>query len=90
MKRLLWLLLIPVAVGFARLHLDVEILNLLPSNVPAVEGLKIQGADIVTLVPGEIEAKSPVDCKTNELFHKLTRVAVASDVVSNVETVTYT
>ena len=37
-----WLaLLIPIIAGFARLHFDVEVLDLLPANVPAVQGLKI-------------------------------------------------
>ena len=37
-----WLLiLIPIALGLARLHFDVEVLDLLPANVPAVQGLKI-------------------------------------------------
>jgi uncharacterized protein len=36
-----WLLLVPVIAGLARLHLDVEMLDLLPANVPAVQGLKI-------------------------------------------------
>src|SRR5438477_4382420 len=37
-----WLLaLIPVALGIARLRFDVEVLNLLPADVPAVQGLKI-------------------------------------------------
>jgi predicted exporter/lauroyl/myristoyl acyltransferase len=35
------LLLIPVIAGLARLHFDVEMLDLLPPNVPAVQGLKI-------------------------------------------------
>ena len=35
------LLLIPIVVGLARLHFDVEALDLLPANVPAVQGLKI-------------------------------------------------
>src|SRR5476649_651601 len=35
------LLLIPIALGLARLHFDVEVLDLLPANVPAVQGLKI-------------------------------------------------
>jgi predicted exporter/lauroyl/myristoyl acyltransferase len=35
------LLLIPIVLGLARLHFDVEILDLLPANVPAVQGLKI-------------------------------------------------
>ena len=32
------LLLIPIALGLARLHFDVEMLDLLPANVPAVAG----------------------------------------------------
>ena len=35
------LLLVPIIAGLARLHFDVEILDLLPANVPAVQGLKI-------------------------------------------------
>ncbi|HTV76304.1 MAG TPA: hypothetical protein VMD57_04830, partial [Candidatus Baltobacteraceae bacterium] len=35
------LLLIPIVLGLARLHFDVEVLDLLPANVPAVQGLKI-------------------------------------------------
>jgi uncharacterized protein len=37
-----WLLiLVPVITGLARLHFDVEMLDLLPADVPAVQGLKI-------------------------------------------------
>jgi len=35
------LLLIPIIAGLARLHFDVEMLDLLPAQVPAVQGLKI-------------------------------------------------
>ena len=35
------LLLVPIIAGLARLHFDVEMLDLLPANVPAVQGLKI-------------------------------------------------
>ena len=35
------LLLIPIIAGLARLHLDAEMLDLLPAKVPAVQGLKI-------------------------------------------------
>ncbi len=41
MKRWLWLLLIPLALGLARLRFDVEVLNLLPGNLPVVQGLKL-------------------------------------------------
>ena len=35
------LLLIPVIIGLARLKFDVDVLDLLPANVPAVQGLKM-------------------------------------------------
>jgi predicted RND superfamily exporter protein len=41
MKRWLWLLLIAIAFGLARLRFDVEVLNLLPANLPEVQGLKL-------------------------------------------------
>ncbi|MEW6304612.1 MAG: MMPL family transporter [Verrucomicrobiota bacterium] len=41
-RRWLWLLLlVPVAIGLARLRFDVEVLNLLPDDVPAVRGLRL-------------------------------------------------
>ncbi len=41
-RRWLWLLLlIPVGVGFFRLRFDVDVLNLLPEDVPTVRGLKL-------------------------------------------------
>jgi predicted exporter/lauroyl/myristoyl acyltransferase len=40
--RWLWLfLIVPVALGLARLHFDVEVFDLLPTNLEAVEGLKL-------------------------------------------------
>lgn len=42
MKRWGWIVLaIPLAAGLARLRFDVEVLNLLPSGLPVVEGLKL-------------------------------------------------
>lgn len=42
LRRWWWLLLlIPIVIGAARLRLDVQILNLLPADLPAVEGLRI-------------------------------------------------
>ena len=35
------MLLVPIIAGLARLHLDAEMLDLLPAKVPAVQGLKI-------------------------------------------------
>ncbi len=41
-RRWLWLLfLIPVALGLLRLRFDVEVLNLLPADLPVVRGLKL-------------------------------------------------
>ena len=41
-RRWLWFVLpIPIALGLARLRFDVEVLNLLPADAPAVQGLKI-------------------------------------------------
>ena len=40
--RWLWLfLLVPVALGLTRLHFDAEVFDLLPDELPAVQGLKI-------------------------------------------------
>jgi predicted RND superfamily exporter protein/lauroyl/myristoyl acyltransferase len=40
--RWLWLLLlVPIALGLARLRFDAEVFDLLPANLPAVEGLKL-------------------------------------------------
>jgi predicted RND superfamily exporter protein len=42
LRRWWWaLLLIPVIIGATRLRLDVEVLNLLPANLPVVQGLKL-------------------------------------------------
>ncbi|MGD0816025.1 MAG: MMPL family transporter [Verrucomicrobiota bacterium] len=35
------LLLVPMAAGLARLHFDADVLSLLPSSIPAVQGLKL-------------------------------------------------
>src|SRR3954452_10414927 len=40
--RWFWLLLlVPVVLGVARLRFDVEVFDLLPNDLPAVEGLKL-------------------------------------------------
>ncbi|MBI5801834.1 MAG: MMPL family transporter, partial [Verrucomicrobia bacterium] len=41
MKRWLWLLLLPLALGLTRLHFDAEVLNLLPRELPVVRGLQL-------------------------------------------------
>jgi predicted RND superfamily exporter protein/predicted LPLAT superfamily acyltransferase len=41
-RRWLWLLLlVPLAVGLARLRFDADVLNLLPPDLPAVQGLQL-------------------------------------------------
>lgn len=55
-------------------------------GIEGVPELKIHGAAIITLVPGLMPEKSPESCRTNELFHVFTAVAVASDIVSKVTT----
>lgn len=37
----LLILLIPIAIGLTRLRFDTDVLNLLPDEIPAVEGLKV-------------------------------------------------
>lgn len=42
MKRWWWaILLVPIALGLARLHFDADVLDLLPGKIPAVQGLKL-------------------------------------------------
>ena len=62
MRRWLWLLWIPVIAGLARLRFDVDVLNLLPGDLPVVRGLQLYqrhfaGANelIVTLEGDESE-----------------------------------
>ena len=60
---LLLLLLVPIAIGVARLHFDAEVLDLLPARVPAVQGLKLYQQHfanarelIVTIRAGDADA----------------------------------
>jgi len=56
-------------------------------GVAGVPELKIHGAAIVGVAPTATKvAKSPVRCRTMELFQTFTLVAVARDVVSYVTT----
>lgn len=86
-------LIVPRPVIFRKVELCETITHDVRSNLNPptlhrfgvlVEGLKIQGAAIVTVVPGEMLEKSPESCSTNELFQRLTLVAVANEVVSKV------
>lgn len=62
MKRFRWwwlALLIPIIAGLARLHFDVEVLDLLPANVPAVQGLKIYQQHFANARELIVTVKSP-------------------------------
>ncbi len=62
----LWLLLlVPIAIGFARLRFDVEILNLLPDSSPVVQGLKLYQKNFSNSRELIITLKSP-DAETTE------------------------
>jgi hypothetical protein len=83
-------LAIPTPVIFRKVELCEIMTHEVRSNLkPAtlhkfgvlVEGLKIHGAAIATLVPGEMLEKSPESCSTNELFQRFTLAADVSDVV---------
>jgi predicted exporter/lauroyl/myristoyl acyltransferase len=55
-----WLaLLIPIIAGLARLHFDVEVLDLLPVNVTAVQGLKIYQQHFTNARELIVTVKSP-------------------------------
>ena len=69
----------------AELRLKVKPPTLQRLGVP-VDGLKIQGAAMVTLVNGAMEEKLPESWVTKELFQVLTRITFASDIESNVIT----
>ena len=55
-----WLLLfVPIIAGLARLHFDVEVLDLLPANVPAVQGLKLYQQHFVNARELIVTVKAP-------------------------------
>jgi hypothetical protein len=55
-----WLaLLLPIIAGLARLHFDVEVLDLLPANVRAVQGLKIYQQHFTNARELIVTVKSP-------------------------------
>jgi predicted exporter/lauroyl/myristoyl acyltransferase len=66
LRLLSWLALLALIVlGLLRLHFDVEILNLLPSEVPAVEGLKLYQQHFANARELIITVHSP-DAETTE------------------------
>jgi predicted exporter len=76
LKRWWWaLLLVAIALGFCRLRFDVDVLDLLPSDVPSVEGLKLyekhftNARELVVTLRGE--NPDQVQRLTGELAAKL-------------------
>ena len=75
-RQWLWLLLlVPIIIGFTRLRFDVEILNLLPSGIPVVAGLKLyqqnfSNARELILTVGGSEAE-PVETAARVLAERL-------------------
>ena len=80
----LWLLLIPVLLGLARLRLDVDVLNLLPTGVPAVEGVKLYQKNfanarelIITVQAPEAEAAENAARSLAETLRTATNLTAA-------------
>ena len=79
-------LLVPMAVGLARLHFDADVLNLLPGQIRAVQGLKIYQQHfansrqlIITVrAPDADAAKSAAQSIAEKLKHETNLVADAT------------
>src|SRR5678809_1108154 len=70
--RWLWLLLlIPVLLGLARLKFDLEIFDLLPSDIPAVAGLKLYQEHFANARELVITIESPNADATEAVAHGL-------------------
>jgi uncharacterized protein len=81
-----WLfLLVPIIAGLARLHLDAEMLDLLPADVPAVQGLKIYQQHFTDARELIVTIRAP-DRKTAEHTAQAIaeQLAPATNLVSNV------
>jgi predicted RND superfamily exporter protein/lauroyl/myristoyl acyltransferase len=80
------LLLLPMAAGFARLHFDADVLNLLPTSIPAVQGLKMYQEHfansrelIITVHASNADAaKSAAQSIAGKLRHETNLVADAT------------
>ncbi len=81
-RRWLWLLLlIPIALGFARLRFDVEVLNLLPEKSGIVQGLKLyqqnfsNGRELVVTLRSDDAEKTELAARTlANAFRKATNL----------------
>jgi predicted exporter/lauroyl/myristoyl acyltransferase len=79
-------LLVPMAVGLARLHFDADVLNLLPTRIPAVQGLKMyqehfaNSRELIITVhaPDPDAAKSAAQSIAEKLRHETNLVADAT------------
>src|SRR5262249_36053070 len=70
--RWVWLvLLIPVVLGLARLKFDLEIFDLLPSDIPAVAGLKMYQEHFANARELVITIQSPNADATEAVAHGL-------------------
>ena len=82
----LWLLFaIPVALGIARLHFDVEVLNLLPADLPVVQGLKLYQQNFSNSRELIVTIEGPSGEKTEAAARTLARILrPQSNLVSSV------
>ena len=85
MKRWLWLLLIPLALGLARVRFDVEVLNLLPRDLPVVHGLKLYQRHfasanelLITVEAPDAESAETAARSLAEILHVATNLVAAS------------
>jgi predicted exporter/lauroyl/myristoyl acyltransferase len=81
-----WLLvLVPIAIGVGRLHFDSEILDLLPANVPAVQGLKLYQQHFTNARELVITVQGPdADAAKNAAQGIATALRARPDLVSRV------
>jgi hypothetical protein len=81
-RRWLWLLaLVPLVIGLFRLRLDVEVLNLLPAQLPAVQGLKLYQENfsnarelIISLRGADAESTEAAARALAEILHAATNL----------------
>jgi predicted RND superfamily exporter protein/lauroyl/myristoyl acyltransferase len=71
----LWLLfLVPVVLGFLRLRFDVDVLNLLPGDVPAVHGLELYQRNFTDSRDLIITVRSPTSGQTESAARSIAEV----------------
>jgi predicted exporter len=69
-----WLLAIPIILGLWRLHLDADVLNLLPSEIPAVRGLQLHQESFAN----DRELLLTVDAASSEAAQEAARLLAAT------------